>query len=68
MILQALNDYYHRRQTAPDPTRRLPAFGLELKEIPYILELDASGALRAVVDTRHVSGKKKIGTAYLGKR
>lgn len=65
MILQALNDYYHRRQTAPDPTRRLPAFGLELKEIAYILELDASGALRAVVDTRHVAGKKKIGTAYL---
>lgn len=65
MILQALNDYYHRRQTAPDPTRRLPAFGLELKEIAYILELDASGTLCAVVDTRHAAGKKKIGTAYL---
>ena len=65
MILQALNDYYLRRQTNPDPTRRLPAFGLELKEIAFILELDASGALRAVVDTRHVSGKKKIGTTYL---
>lgn len=65
MILQALNDYYLRRQTNPDPTRRLPAFGLELKEIAFILELDASGALRAVVDTRHVSGKRKIGTTYL---
>ncbi|MBU0602636.1 MAG: type I-C CRISPR-associated protein Cas8c/Csd1 [Gammaproteobacteria bacterium] len=65
MILQALSDYYHRRQTSPDETHRLPAFGLELKEISFILELDSSGALRAIVDTRHIAGKKKIGTAYL---
>lgn len=65
MILQALNDYYQRRQTCPDPTRRLPAFGLELKEIGFILDLDSSGALRAIIDTRHAAGKKKIGSQYL---
>ena len=33
MILQALNDYYVRRQRSSDPRDRLPAFGLEEKEM-----------------------------------
>lgn len=65
MILQALQDYYQRRQTDPDPTRRLPAFGLEQKEIGFILELDSTGALKAISDTRRQLGNKKIGTSYL---
>ena len=36
MILQALNDYYRRKQADPDPKTRLPAFGLEEKELPFI--------------------------------
>lgn len=65
MILQALYDYYLRRQADVDPARRLPAFGLELKEISFILEVDESGQLHAIIDTRRMSGKKKIGTSFL---
>lgn len=65
MILQALHDYYLRRCADADPANRLPAFGLELKEIPFILELDATGVLIGITDARQVVGKKKIGTARL---
>ena len=65
MILQALYDYYLRRQADADPGRRLPAFGLEQKEIGFILEVDESGQLHAIIDARQMSGKKKIGTSYL---
>lgn len=65
MILQALHDYYLRRQADPDPGRRLPAFGLEQKEIAFILELDIEGRLKAITDTRRVVGSKKLGTSYL---
>ncbi len=65
MILQALYDYYLRRQADVDPARRLPAFGLEQKEIGFILEVDESGQLHAIIDARQMSGKKKIGTSYL---
>lgn len=65
MILQSLYDYYNRRQADPDPTRRLPAFGLEEKEIPFVLEIDGRGALVAITDTRHgVEGKRPVGTKY----
>ena len=43
MILHALYDYYQRKATDPDPARRLPAFGLEDKEIPFIIELTTEG-------------------------
>lgn len=65
MILQALYDYYLRRKADVDPARRLPAFGLELKEIGFILEVDDGGLLHAIIDTRQMSGKKKIGTSFL---
>ncbi|GLS12756.1 type I-C CRISPR-associated protein Cas8c/Csd1 [Hydrogenophaga electricum] len=65
MILQALYDYYLRRQADVDPARRLPAYGLEQKEIGFILEVDESGQLHAIIDARQMSGKKKIGTSYL---
>lgn len=65
MILQALYDYYLRRQADTDPDRRLPAFGLEQKEIGFVLEVDESGQLHAIIDARQMSGKKKIGTSYL---
>lgn len=65
MILQALHAYYHRKAADPDPARRLPAFGYETKEIPFILELAPDGRLAAVTDTRTVVGKKKVGRRYL---
>ena len=39
MILQALNDYYRRKCDDADPAQRLPPFGLEQKEIPFLLEM-----------------------------
>lgn len=65
MILQALNAYYRRKQADPDPKNRLPAFGLEEKEIPFILEIDAEGRLVNLADTRVGEGKKKIGQRFL---
>lgn len=62
MILHALHDYYQRRQADPDPARHLPDFGLEQKEIGFILELDTSGALKGVTDTRQQAGARKVGT------
>ena len=65
MILHALNEYYQRRQRSPDPQDRLPAFGLEEKEIPFVIEIDANGQLVNLVDTRTIVGKKKIGQRFL---
>ncbi|MHB9021344.1 MAG: type I-C CRISPR-associated protein Cas8c/Csd1 [Halothiobacillus sp.] len=65
MILQALNDYYQRRQRSPNPQDRLPAYGLEEKEIPFVIEIDAAGRLVNLVDTRTIEGKKKIGQRFL---
>lgn len=65
MILQALYDYYQRKAADPDPARRLPAFGLEDKEIPFIVELTAEGRPLGIVDTRQGDGKKKQARRYL---
>lgn len=65
MILQALNDYYRRKQADPDPSNRLPAFGLEEKEIPFIIEIDAQGRLVNLADTRSGEGKKKPAQRFL---
>ena len=65
MILQALNAYYRRKQTDPNPKNRLPAFGLEEKEIPFVLEIDADGQLVNLIDTRSGEGKKKVGQRFL---
>lgn len=65
MILQALYDYYQRKQRNPDPARRLPAFGFEDKEIPFVIELDAEGRLLGLKDTRQLDGKKKVGARFL---
>lgn len=65
MILQALYDYYLRKVADPDPARRLPAFGLEDKEIPFIVELTVEGKPLGIVDTRQIEGKKKVARRYL---
>lgn len=64
MILQALYDYYQRKAVDPDPARRLPAFGLEDKEIPFIVELTAEGRPLGITDTRQGDGKKKQARRY----
>lgn len=65
MILQVLDAYYRRKQADPDPANRLPAFGFEDKEIPFILELDMSGRLLHIADTRSGEGKKKTAQSFL---
>jgi CRISPR-associated protein Csd1 len=64
MILQALHGYYERKMRDSDPARRLPAAGLEEKEIPFILELAADGRLVGISDTRTQEGKKKLARRY----
>ena len=65
MILQALNDYYRRKCDDADPAQRLPAFGLEQKEIPFVLEITNEGELVQLVDTRTLNEKKKkIGQSF----
>ena len=59
MILQALNDYYRRKCDDPDPAQRLPTFGLEQKEIPFVLEITTDGELVQLLDTRTFNEKKK---------
>lgn len=65
MILQALNDYYERRCADPDAARRLPVFGLERKEIGFVLELTSDGRLANLLDLRTQVGSRKVGTALL---
>lgn len=65
MILQALNDYYQRKMSDPDPARRLPAFGFEDKEIPFVIELGIDGSLAGIKDTRSGDGKKKTAARFL---
>lgn len=65
MILHALNAYYRRKQAEPDPRNRLPAYGLEEKEIPFIIEIDTDGRLVNLTDTRALQGKKNVGQRFL---
>jgi CRISPR-associated protein Csd1 len=64
MILQALNDYYRRKCDDPDPAQHLPSFGLEQKEVPFLLEITAAGELVQLLDTRTPNGKKKIAQSF----
>ena len=65
MILQALVDYYDRRCASSDPARRLPAFGLEDKPIPFVIELDADGHVLQLRDTRQPDGKRMRAQHFL---
>ena len=64
MILHALNDYYRRKCDDPDPAQHLPSFGLEQKEIPFLLEINAQGELVQLIDTRTPDGNKKIAQSF----
>jgi len=65
MILQALNDYYHRKCADPDPREHLAGYGFEQKEIPFVLEIKANGEVVQLIDTRTPNDKKKlVGRSY----
>ena len=65
MILQALSAYYWRKQADPDPRNRLPAFGFEEKEIPFVIEIDQDGRPIGISDTRSGEEKKRVGQRFL---
>ncbi|MGH9719673.1 MAG: type I-C CRISPR-associated protein Cas8c/Csd1 [Bryobacteraceae bacterium] len=65
MILQALAEYYDRKAADLDPANRLAPEGFELKEVPFVLELDREGRLIQIEDTREIQGKRKIGKSFL---
>ena len=63
MILQALHDYYQRKTT--EPGSGMAPFGFEWKELPFIIELDATGQLIQIEDTREGEGRKKAAKPFL---
>lgn len=65
MILQALVDYYARRQASADAARRLPAYGFEDKPIPFVIEIDREGRVLQVRDTRQPDGKQMRAQSFL---
>jgi CRISPR-associated protein Csd1 len=65
MILQALNAYYQRKCDSPDPVERLPEFGIEQKDIPFLLEIAPDGTLVQLIDTRTPDARgKKVGQSF----
>lgn len=58
MILQALRDYYTRKP-------ELPRDGFELKDIPFIIEIEPDGRPVQVLDTRELVGKRKQARGFL---
>ena len=56
MILQALCDYYDRKQATGSP---LPPVGFEEKEIPFVIVLSPEGRFVQLRDTRESQGKEK---------
>lgn len=62
MILQALADYYRRKQEAT-PGALAPE-GFEYKEIPFVLVLSRDGALLEIEDTRSGEGKARRAKAF----
>lgn len=63
MILQALNEYYQRKNRLPDSNLAPPGF--EYKAIPFLIVLTADGNFVGLDDTREGEGKKKIAKTYL---
>lgn len=59
MILQSLNAYYHRKCDSSDPAERLPQFGIEQKDIPFLLEIAPDGTLVQLVDTQATDARGK---------
>ena len=63
MIIQALYDYYERKNS--DPEAHMAPSGFEWKEIPFIIEIDTHGNPIQIEDTREGEGKKKRARPFL---
>ncbi|MDZ4800069.1 MAG: type I-C CRISPR-associated protein Cas8c/Csd1 [Bryobacteraceae bacterium] len=65
MILQELVRYYDRKSRDPVPANRLPSFGLEDKDIPFVIEIAQDGHVVQLRDTRQMDGKKNRAQSFL---
>jgi CRISPR-associated protein Csd1 len=65
MILHELVRYYDRKARDPDPAQRLPGFGLEDKEIRFVIEIAQDGRVNQLRDTQRMEGKKKRAQSFL---
>ncbi|MCM2284106.1 MAG: type I-C CRISPR-associated protein Cas8c/Csd1 [Desulfobacula sp.] len=61
MILQSLEEYYHRKTA--DPKSGIAPYGWEWKEIPFLVIISENGNFCSIQDTRE--GKSKRGHMYL---
>lgn len=57
MILQALCEYYQRKQQDPDDA--LAPFGFEEKGIPFVIVINQDGHFIQFEDTRTLGGKSR---------
>jgi CRISPR-associated protein Csd1 len=64
MILHELVRYYDRKARDPDPAQRLPSFGLEDKEIRFVIEIAQDGRVNQLRDTQYVERKKKRAQSF----
>jgi CRISPR-associated protein Csd1 len=65
MILQELVRYYDRKSRDSDPAQRLPSYGLEDKDIPFVIEVAPDGKVVQLRDTRSLHGKKLRAQSFL---
>ncbi|MBD8452290.1 type I-C CRISPR-associated protein Cas8c/Csd1 [Serratia rubidaea] len=63
MILQALCDYYQRKQA--EPNTALAPFGFEEKGIPFLVVIDRDGRFIQFEDTRAMERKKPIPRRFM---
>lgn len=63
MILQALNEYYQRKNRLPNSDLAPPGF--EHKGIPFLVVLTKDGEFAGLEDTREGEGKKKVAKTFL---
>lgn len=52
MILQSLANYYIRKSRNPSPESRVAPYGMEYKEIKFIIEIDDDGSFVNLADLR----------------
>lgn len=63
MILQALYEYYKRKEN--DPESGIAPEGFGYVEIPFLVHLDKEGNCTSIEDTRYQEGKKLVGRKFL---
>lgn len=61
MILQALNEYYERKQGSGE----LPPRGFQRKSIPFVIVLSPTGTFVQLEDTRTRDGNRDVGKSFL---